>query len=71
MLFDLKKGTLDVEIRAQFGIFVFDWLTENFTGTCIWKAYHTISLQKTASQIASDILQNSLNLSYLENSAIP
>lgn len=37
MLFDLKKGTLDVEIRAQFGIFVFDWLTENFTGTCIWR----------------------------------
>lgn len=35
MLFDLKKRTLDVEIRAQFGIFVFDWLTENFTGTCI------------------------------------
>lgn len=32
MLFDLKKGTLDVAIRAQFGMFTFDWLSENFTG---------------------------------------
>lgn len=32
MLFDLKKGTLDAAIRAQFGMFIFDWLSENFTG---------------------------------------
>lgn len=32
MLFDFKKGTLDVAIRAQFGMFTFDWLSENVTG---------------------------------------
>lgn len=33
--FWLKKGTLDREIKAQFGMFIFDWLSEDFTGTCI------------------------------------
>lgn len=33
--FWLKKGTLDREIKAQFGMFIFDWLSEDFTGTRI------------------------------------
>jgi len=49
MLFDLKKGTLDVAIRAQFGMFMFDWLSKNFTGICISRQNflcekHTIQL---------------------------
>lgn len=67
--FWLKKGTLDVAIRAQFGMCMV-WLAFPkfhrylyLKTKPIWKAFHTISLQEAVqAQKASNILQNSLSL---------